>query len=193
MRERVVLCRRCLGMVRPLVSHTLPLTRTHTMRVLAISDYRDPIRPLILAKRWSDILAARHLGSLVWDLTNFRTMPADYIIPVPLHWTRTLRRGFNQAHEMANVLARNRRASVVGILRRIKRTQFQSDLSAEEREHNVHEAFQLVACERQVYRTKNLVLVDDVLTTGATLQAAARELLKLKPSSITAVVACRVV
>jgi ComF family protein len=163
------------------------------MKVIALSAYRDPVRVLILAKRWSDIHAGAKLGQLVWDHTHFSSTPADYIIPVPLHWSRYTSRGFNQAEQMARVLATKKEIPMVKILKRVKKTAFQADLSAPERQANVKDAFELVCSDVERFRNKHLVLVDDLLTTGSTIKSAARELLVLKPASITVVVAARVV
>lgn len=190
---RAIFCPACTEMIRPVVSTSILLTQTRSMKVIALSIYRDPVRVLILAKRWSDIRAGAHLGQLIWDHTHFRTTPADYIIPVPLHWSRYASRGFNQAEQMARVLAKNKSVPMVKLIKRVKKTSFQADLSAPERQANLKEAFELVDANVELYRNKHLVLVDDLLTTGSTVKSAARELLALKPASITVVVAARVV
>lgn len=162
------------------------------MTIHAIADYREPLRPLILAKGWSDIIAANQLGQLMWQHTNFKNIAANYLIPVPLHWTRFAWRGYNQAEEMATVLGAKRNIPVVNLVKRVKKTRFQSTLSAEDRKHNVAEAFTLVDCDEDLYRDKHLILVDDLYTTGATLRETAKALIPLKPASISAVVPCRV-
>jgi ComF family protein len=163
------------------------------MKVIALSAYRDPIRLLILAKRWSDIQAGAQLGQLLWDLTIFPTIPVDFIIPVPLHWSRYAQRGFNQAEEMARVLARHKCVPMVKLIKRIKKTKFQAGLSAADRQSNVQEAFELTEKDLERYHNKHLVLVDDLLTTGSTIRSAAKILFAAKPLSITIIVAARVV
>lgn len=188
-----ILCNRCLDMVRPIVSCPLMITKSKQVPVHAISDYRDPIRSLILAKRWSDIIASRQLGQLVCDLTIFKYVEADYLIPIPLHWTRFARRGFNQAEEMGRVMARYRGIPLVHALKRVKKTQFQAGLSATERETNVQEAFEFNLKDIQRFQGKHLILIDDVFTTGSTVKSAARVLFELKPASVSVIVAARVV
>jgi ComF family protein len=180
-------------MIRPIVSGSIQLTETRSMKVIAVSAYRDPIRSLILAKRRSDIQAGKLLGQLIYDLTIFHSIPADYIVPIPLHWSRYARRGFNQAEEIAKVLARKKGIPLAKLLKRIKKTEFQAGLSAQQRTLNVQEAFELVGKDIDRYKNKHIILVDDLLTTGSTVKAAAKVLLQAKPASITIVVAARVV
>jgi len=179
-------------MIRPVVSTSLQLGKQYTLTIHAIAEYREPLRPLILAKGWSDIISSYQLGELMWQHTNFKNIPADYLIPVPLHWTRFAWRGYNQAQEMANVLASKRNIPVVNIVKRVKKTRFQSTLSAEDRQHNVSEAFIVSDNDENLYRGKHLVLVDDLFTTGATVRETAKALIPLEPASIAAVVPCRV-
>jgi competence protein ComFC len=163
------------------------------MHVFAISNYKDPIRSLILAKRRSDILASYELAQLICDFTVFSQIPADHIIPIPLHWTRYARRGFNQAEEMAKFLAKQRNIPMTPMLTRVKKTKFQAGLDANERQSNVEQAFRLVVKNTQQYRGKHLILVDDLMTTGSTFQSAARVLLDIKPATISGIVAARVI
>lgn len=187
-----ILCKFCLEMVRPIVSCPISITKSRNVSVHAISDYRDPIRSLILAKRWSDIIAGRQLGQLVCELTIFKHIPADYIIPIPLHWTRFARRGFNQAEVMSRVMAQNRAIPMIKLLKRARMTKFQTGLSADQRESNVQDAFKLTYTDFKQFHNKHLILVDDVLTTGSTIKSAARSLFELQPASITVIVAARV-
>jgi len=163
------------------------------MKVFAISDYKEPLRSLILAKGHGDSLASYQLGRLIWQLTYVQQMPCDLLVPIPLHWTRYAWRGFNQADNIAQELSIASDKPVVSLLSRIKRTLPQSQLSQEARQYNVKDIFVLAIHDKHAYEGKHIVLIDDLMTTGATLRAAAKEVMKLKPASVTAVVACRVV
>ena len=100
-------------------------------------------------------------------------------------------RGFNQAEEIAAILAKRKGATVTPILKRIYQTKYQADVPIEQREENVAHAFSLKKLDIKKYRGKHLILIDDLMTTGNTLKYAARELFLLQPASISAVVACR--
>ncbi len=186
------LCQECVQRIVPIVSANMQLTKKYTMTVLAISQYKDPIRPLILAKIRSDIIAAQQLGQLMWQMTYIKGRRIDYIVPIPLHLTRYSSRGFNQSEEMAHQLSILSGFPVADILYRPKRTKFQFLLKSHERERNVSGAVQLKNIDYHTYQGKHFLLVDDLMTTGATLQVAAKELIKLRPASLTAVVASRV-
>jgi len=189
----LVFCMQCKDNIAPIVSITRSITKKYRMKVFAVSDYKDPLKKLILAKRWGAIVASRQLGQILWEVSYVKNVDFDYIVPISLHWTRFARRGFNQAQEIAQVLAEKSGKPIVNLLKRSKRTAYQSQLVYVQRSENLKNAFVLNKAEKNKYNNKHLLLVDDLMTTGATLQAGARELLKLKPRIITAAVICRVI
>jgi ComF family protein len=186
-----IFCENCSGLIFPIASREIPITKKYNLTVLAVSVYAEPVKSLILAKHWSDVVASRQLGDLIWQKTNFKNIPCDYLVPIPLHWTRYAHRGFNQTDEIAHVLAQKREISIAHLLARTKKTRFQADLSREQRSENIKNAFELTVKNKKLYEGKHLWLVDDLMTTGATLEMAARELCKLRPATIHAIVACR--
>lgn len=190
--SRHVLCPACVATIHPLISTTIEITGKYQMKVFAVSSYTNPIKSLILAKRSRAVLASYQLGELMWEYTPVRYTAVDYIIPIPLHWTRYVHRGYNQAEESARVLAAQMHKPVAPLLKRVKWTSYQSSLRGSEREQNLADAFVLNTKDAALYRDKHLLLVDDLMTTGSTLHQAARVLITLKPASITAVVAARV-
>lgn len=190
--KKDVFCQSCFRLISPVVSKTIQVTKTKSIKIFAISDYKKPLRSLILAKSYSDIVAARQLGELIWDMTYIKNIPLDFLVPIPLHWLRFAKRGFNQANEIAATIARKSGKPVHQLLKRINHTKFQKGLKKEMRIKNLKDALQLSCKDKSFYKGKHLVLVDDLMTTGSTLKAAAKQLYKLQPASISAVVACRV-
>lgn len=189
---RTIFCKNCQNMITPIVSKQIHINKNYTMSVFAVSDYKEPIKSLIMAKAWADTIASYQLGQLIVQKTYFKEMPCDYLIPIPLHWMRFAKRGYNQTEHMAHTLAKERGAVVAPIVTRLKRTPFQSSLSYDKRMQNVKEAFALNTQTPEQFYNKHIILVDDLMTTGSTLHAVAKVLIPLKPASIHAVVACRV-
>jgi ComF family protein len=191
--KRTVVCTSCFDRIQPVVSTTISITPSHTMRVFAISGYEEPLKRMIVAKAWSDIVAASELGTLLWEHTYLPNVPFDIIVPIPLHWTRYAWRGYNQAEEMAAIIARKSNKPLQHLLTRSRRTIFQSSLPTEKRPNNVRNVFSLTGkATRERYQGKHILLIDDLMTTGSTLKEAGKQLLHLKPASITAAVACRI-
>jgi len=190
--ENLIVCTSCRNKIKPIVSTHLVITAKTSVTVFAISGYYDPLKSLILAKIQSNRLASRQLGELIWQMTPLSNLEFDYIVPIPLHWTRYAYRGYNQAEEIARVLAQKSGKPVVPLLKRNRKTVFQSSLPFEKRGDNVARAFSLNSkIIRADYEGKRCVLVDDLMTTGSTLKGAARLIMRLNPASIDAVVACR--
>jgi ComF family protein len=117
---------------------------------------------------------------------------ADLLTPVPLHALRLWRRQFNQAAALAAEISRQTgKACDVGALRRIKATRSQVGLSRAQRAENVQGAFRLA--EGATVRGLNVVLIDDVLTSGATANASSRALLRAGAKRVDVLVFARVV
>lgn len=163
------------------------------MKVFALSDYKDPLKKLILAKGWSDTVASYQMGQLLSELPALQQLDCDVIVPIPLHWTRYAWRGFNQAEEIARVIHKKKNVPLKHLIKRIKKTAFQSTLVSSLRGENLKDAFVLHEKCAQDYVGKHILLVDDLMTTGSTLRSAAKVLLQLKPNKITVAVVCRVV
>jgi len=143
-------------------------------------DYAYPADQLIQAFKFRKQLAAGHalirlLPEII--LEQYRrdsvSLP-ELMVPVPLHFVRRLRRGFNQADEIAGVLSRQLGLPVARALRRTVATPPQSALSRKERGRNLQHAFRVT--RPRLIEGATVALVDDVVTTGSTLQAAAAKL-----------------
>lgn len=109
----------------------------------------------------------------------------DVIVPVPIHSSRMVDRGFNQSEELANRFARRIALPVAkGALHKPKRTKHQVELPFDERATNIRGSFAAKHVGR--IQGKRVLLVDDVFTTGSTLDEAARVLLAAGASSVRA-------
>lgn len=192
MSEDNVLCNTCFNRIKPVVTYPLQVTKKYEVPVFAISAYQDPLRALIKAKHYRHRKTSHELGQLLWSNTNLQHQTFDIIVPVPLHWTRYAWRWFNQSEEIAKVISQKSTKPLVLLLRRIKKTKFQTGLSRQERLKNIAHSFSLVDHASE-HKNKHILLVDDVLTTGATLKEAVQVLRVLKPASITIAVIARVV
>lgn len=186
-----IFCGDCKYKIIPVVSKQIDVTPSFSMTVFAVSDYKDPLKKLIVAKSWSDALASYQIGQLMWQYLPLEQLDYDVIVPIPLHWTRYASRGFNQADEIAKVLQKKKNVPLCHLLKRVKKTVFQSSLVSSLRVQNLKDAFVLNG--KHDYAGKHILLIDDLMTTGSTLQAAAKILLQLKPRKITVAVCCRVV
>ena len=100
-------------------------------------------------------------------------------IPIPLHEGKIKKRGYNQAKQLAEGLAKRFDVSVVDCLKRVKSTKTQVGLTKEERRKNIEQAFALQGTVSEpLQKYQQVFLVDDVVTSGATLQEAAKVLKK---------------
>jgi ComF family protein len=187
----VIACPTCRNRIIPVGSLTIPLTSTSDLDVHALGSYQEPLKSLILAKKYGSRVASKQLGELVWQHIDEASLAFDCLVPIPLHWSRYAHRGYNQAEVMAQQISRLSGAPILPVLTRVRRTAFQSDRTVRERKTNVQAAFALNT--HFSIHNKRVVLIDDLFTTGATLTEAARVMLHGNPASITAVVACRVV
>lgn len=132
---------------------------------------------------------ARPLGRLMRERCADVLDGADFVTPVPLHWRRRWSRGFNQAAELAAALG----LPVVHALGRARPTPSQTELPADRRHENVRRAFRTKRRAISRVRGACVVLVDDVRTTGATLEACAQALTEAGARDVRALTAARVV
>jgi ComF family protein len=119
---------------------------------------------------------------------------ADLLVPVPLHWRRAWHRRYNQSGALGRAIERASGVKLRGdILQRVRRTEQQVGLSRPQRASNVQGAFK-VSPERQGEMAgRRVILIDDVLTSGATVDACARALLRAKAAQVDVLVFARVV
>lgn len=157
--------------------------------------YDGASRPIILGFKHADRLHAAPLLAR-WLLRAGHDLlgRADLVAPVPLHWSRLAWRRYNQAAEMARPLARLAgRPYAADLLVRRRRTPSQGALTRDGRRRNVGGAFAVGKRWRTRLAGRHVLLVDDVVTTGATLEACARALLDAGAGGVDALAVARVV
>jgi ComF family protein len=195
--SRIPVCRRCLKEPEPFFAehscvhcgtpflNRSPLDETGRCAVCrlglsgydavyAYGSYEGALRKLVHLLKYTGVQPlARPLGEyLARALPHAQTF--DLVAPMPLHWLRRWRRGFNQAELLAREIGRRRDVPVKRIVRRVRSTTPQAGLTPAQRRANVQGAF---AVKRGVrLEGKRVLLVDDVLTTGASAGACARAL-----------------
>lgn len=159
---------------------------------LALADYRPPLERLALGLKFRARLAvAREFGERLARLADDDPAcvpPPELIAPMPLAHSRLVARGFNQAWEMARPLARALGvAAAPTLMRRVADTAAQSRLDRSARRRNVASAFRVTMPVHGLH----IGLVDDVMTSGATLEAAAYALKAAGARRVTNFVALR--
>jgi ComF family protein len=155
----------------------------------AAGAYKGALRDIVHALKYDRRRSlARPLGLLLRERAAHLLADADVVVPVPLHAWRRLRRGFNQADDLARRLG----PPVCRALWRTRATPPQTGLGAAERRANVRGAFRVSPFVRRGrLRGARIVLVDDVRTTGATLRACARVLKAAGAREVRAVTVAR--
>lgn len=187
--EQSILCKDCESQLISIAPKLVQITTIYNLSIHAIGRYDDPLKRMIVAKHYSDHTMFDALADLMWEKTVLRHLSVDCFVPIPLHWTRKMKRGFNQAEILAKRLGQYRQAPMYDMVARIKKTEYQARLKKEERKENVSGAF--VIKDGFDITGKHIMLVDDLCTTASTAVQVAKILAKYKPASISLIVACR--
>lgn len=187
---RVILCQLCEQSLELIAPKMFQIDNCYILTVYAVTRYTHPLRQMLFAKYRSDPAVLEKVAQLMWQHSALAHVKVDCLIPIPLHWSRNLKRGFNQAEILANYLSDYSGVSVKHMIKRVKATQYQVKVENVDRRCNVKKAFEL-ADENFDIAGKHIMLVDDSCTTGSTALEAAKVLVKLKPASINMIVACR--
>lgn len=177
-----VLCDDCLSMPRPWEAGRAALA------------YRDAARRIVLALKHGDRLdlVPAAAGWMARAGAPILT-PETLLVPVPAHWSRLLRRRYNQAAELCRGIARiTGLEAVPDGLERTRRTLVQDGMTVEARFANLRDAFRASPKRAALLQGREVCLVDDVMTSGATLTGAAEATLDAGASRVCVLVLARV-
>jgi ComF family protein len=169
---REILCKNCI------------VEKPFFTKARSIFIYNDTIRKALLTfKNQDQTQYAKFFSKILESYIASQKLKFDLIIPIPLHWTRLFKRQFNQSALITNHLGKNLKSTVhYDILKRIKKTSFQYEKSRIQRFLNLKDSFSIKNNE-YIYR-KKILLIDDVMTTGSTLNEASKALTAGDPDEI---------
>jgi ComF family protein len=159
----------------------------------AAALYGGSARALVLSLKHGDrpdiaLALGRWMSRAAADLIE----EADVMVPIPLHWRRFLTRRYNQSAELSRVMSRETGLPhAPDILRRMRPTEMQKH-SAAARTRNVEGVFAVPPYMREAVRGRRILIVDDVMTTGATLNAATTPLREAGAAQVSVAVFARV-
>jgi ComF family protein len=176
------LCGNCLGN-KPYFSCARAVASYETIILDAIHQF----------KYGRDLSIGTALASFLADFSfpDFEFQVSSLLIPVPLHIKKLRERGFNQSLILANALGKKQRIDVnFSLLKRRKSTLTQTGLNKKEREQNIKGAFEV--SDKKKIAGKNIILIDDVYTTGATLNECAKTLMKAGAEKVAVLTLARV-
>lgn len=157
---------------------------------LALTAYANPqVKKIVQHYKYEgkqDL--GKPLGALLVKLLSGIGKEDVFVVPLPLHWTRYIWRGFNQAEVLAQSLSQEAGIGICKKLKRKKYTQQQAKLSQQKRMQNIRGAF---VWEGDSLEGKTIVLIDDVVASGVTLDEAAKVLKKAGALKVIGVVFAR--
>lgn len=189
----IVLCQKCYSRLNKSLSNPFEVFDTICeFRVFTLSEYDSFVADVIKLIKYRP---SKKLPDYFARIISERKLLQDFypgekiFIPVPMHKSRLQERGFNQAEILAQTMAAAAQAHFSPALERVRATIPQASCKEEERLSNLDQAIELArGLNLRSFAGKNLVIVDDVATTGTTLRQCWLKLRDLKPSGICALV-----
>lgn len=149
----------------------------HFDKVRSVFSYQGAPRQALYRLKYGNArYLAPYFAAYMADVYLSDPVEVDFVVSVPLHRTRQRQRGYNQAHLMARSFAERLNMQYLpSALVKQRQTASQTKLSLKDRQDNLHGAF---AADKQLVKGKSVLVIDDVLTTGATMSEVARTLKK---------------
>ena len=180
------LCKECEKLLRLYEISSIKNIKNDNIQMMNIWKYEDLIRKLILQFKFNNksYLYKTFCEFIVKNKKIFDFIKSyDIIIPVPMHRKKLKLRGYNQSELIAREIAKKAKIDIdTNILIKIKNNKVQSTLDKKEREENTKNVYKLINQEK-IYN-KNVLIFDDIFTTGATINSCINEIRKAKVKKI---------
>ena len=196
---QAIRCHRCGNLLTQSVQSSAPLCGDYLKdppafdATVTVTDFVPPVDQMVHMLKFQHRLAvAPVMGKLLYQTMTARHIQPDLLVAVPLGQKRLIERGFNQSHEIARTLGKLLKiAPQRSLLHRIRETERQSDIVLQARKQNVHQAFAVSSHGKTLIQGKHIAVVDDVMTTGSTLDEVARALKQAGAVQVTNLVFAR--
>ena len=145
-------------------------------RAISCIEYCDKSKVLVLSlKYYGNTYMSRYIAQVMRDKLEFEQLFADYVIPVPLHKKRMRTRGFNQAEKIASYLSDYTEIPIIDCIKRNRNTKRLYALNKFQREKELKNAFEVKEDSEEIIG-KKIILVDDIFTTGTTVNEISKKL-----------------
>ncbi|QUH24931.1 ComF family protein [Serpentinicella alkaliphila] len=178
------ICKVCYSKIEFVYGYEDSLDFLSFERIYAVAIYKDVVKKMIYNLKYYDkVYIAKTIAELMKEKLIEYNVEFDVIVAVPLHFTKEKRRGYNQTHLICKHLKRllNKKYKA-RVIERIKNTEDMNKLSRIQRFENIEGAF--IVKNNEAIKNKRVILVDDVLTTGATANACSKVLIDAGAQSV---------
>lgn len=191
-KDEEVLCESCLNSIVKCKSSFFINHENKKLTCYSANYYSKEFKEIVLKFKYkSDFSCGRFMAKSMVESILHMGIKADLICFVPISKESYKKRGFNQAEFLAKEIGKELKIEVIDCLCRVKRTWEQKYLDTNERWNNLKECFKINEEYIEVLSGKNIMLIDDVVTTGATLFFCAEEFIKLDINNIILLTAAK--